>query len=75
MLVECPPPVVISYASARIRPHRLELYLPPKLGDGPPATQNGGTFSQPARSVRNPFLLGVYHPFHWDAVNGAAIYV
>jgi hypothetical protein len=42
MLVESPPPVVIGRAPARIGPHRLELDLPPKLGDGTPSTQNGG---------------------------------
>jgi hypothetical protein len=67
--------MVIRCAAARIGPHRLELDLPRKLGDGPPAAQNGGAFPQPACPLKNPFLLGVYHPFHWDAVNGATIYV
>jgi hypothetical protein len=61
MLVESPPPIVIDYASARIGPDRLELDLPPELGDGSPAAQNGGAFPQQACALKNPFLLGVYH--------------
>jgi len=35
--------------------------LPTKLGNGSPAAQNGGAFSQPACPLKKPFLLGVYH--------------
>jgi hypothetical protein len=61
MLVDSPPPMVIGCALARIGPHRLEFELPPKLGGHPPATQSGGAFSQPACTLKNSFLFGVYH--------------
>jgi hypothetical protein len=53
--------MVIDYASARIGPHRLEPDLSTELGNGTPATQNGGAFSQPPCPLKKPFLLGVYH--------------
>jgi hypothetical protein len=61
MLVESPPPVVIGCAPSRIGPDRLELDLPPELGDGSPAAQNRGAFPQQACALKNPFLFGVYH--------------
>lgn len=59
--IKHPPRLVISCALGWIGPQRLEHDLPPKLGDGPSATQNGDAFSQPACPLKNSFLLGVYH--------------
>jgi hypothetical protein len=60
-LKEYPTATIVGRTSARIRPHRLEIYLPPKLGDCPPATQKGNAFSPQPGAMKSIFLLGAYH--------------
>jgi hypothetical protein len=56
-----PPLMIIGCTAARIGPYLLEIYLPPKLGDRPPATQKGDAFSPQPGVIKNIFLLGAYH--------------
>ena len=61
MPIKCSPAVVKGCTSARIGPHRLEIDLPPELGNRPPATQKGDAISPQPCATKDAFLLEVYH--------------
>jgi hypothetical protein len=61
MPIKCSPAVVKGCTSARIGPHRLEIDLPPELGNRPPATQNGDAFSSQPRAKKYALELRVHH--------------
>ena len=61
MLIEYSPAMLIGCASARVGPHRLEIDLPPELGNRPPPTQNGDAVSPQPCATKDAFLLRVNH--------------
>src|SRR5215469_15153078 len=70
-LKEYPTVTIVSRTSARIRPHRLEIYLPAKLGDCPSATQKGNAFSPQPGAMKDAFLFWVDHGSRPDVCLGA----